>query len=159
MGDDLYHSAAFLPGGPLRRDAIARAEAGEKEKEMDEGDRGDRGTGGEGGGGHLHDVSMHLPRDAPRVRKGVGLLLMSTSIEFRHPFPSYIASHWTGNASPPGSEQRVAEDCILESVTMDEHSHRVRVRIKELNKYARIFDKASKGALFTAKTQAAIAIP
>ena len=160
MGDDLYHSAAFFPGGPLRRDAIARAEAGEKEKEMDEGDRGDRGTGGEGGGGgHLHDVSMHLPRDAPRVRKGVGLLLMSTSIEFRHPFPSYIASHWTGNASPPGSEQRVAEDCILESVTMDEHSHRVRVRIKELNKYARIFDKASKGALFTAKTQAAIAIP
>ena len=37
---------------------------------------------------------------------------------------------------------------------MDPNSHRVQVRIKELKKYSRIFDKAAKGALFKAQLEA-----
>lgn len=154
MGDDLYHSAAFFPSGRLRREAIARAEAGEKEN--DEGDSGDRDDhiimDGDSGSDRDHvdgDVSLHR-EDVPRVRKGVGLLLMSTSIEFRHPFPQYISDDWV-NQSARRSEEPQGEDSILESVTMEEDSHRVRVRIKELKKYSRILDKAAKGALFKAQ--------
>ena len=159
MGDDLYHSAAFFPSGEPRREAIARAEAGEKEN--DEGDSGDReedqGGGGEGGRDHFDGYvsPQRLPRDVPRVRKGVGLLLMSTSIEFRHPFPRYIAENWVRDTS---QLRDVEGGSILESVTMEDcdddvSSHRVRVRIRELKKYSRILDKAAKGALFKAQTE------
>lgn len=157
LGDDLYHRAAYFPEGRQREEMIALAGEGsgkedKEDKEEEEEEAGERRN-----------------NSSPKVRKGIGLMLMSKSIEFTHPAPLWMAERLGGMATantstvqvlnPPQSAVQDGVElpgqdhmALLEAVTYNLSTQRLTVRIKELNKYARIFEKAHKGALHVASS-------
>jgi 23S rRNA-/tRNA-specific pseudouridylate synthase len=137
IGDDLYHSAACLSDESKRWEAIDRISALEDKDDSEDEDNDLMSLDKELSETQNASIPFDQQSLTYKVRKGVGLLLMSTSIEFTHPFPKLI------------NTELITRKDNHTTINFDEDLNRFSVKINELNKFRSIFEKAGKGASFS----------
>ena len=171
MGDDLYHDAARVPLEAGRLDRIAQS--GElqniSEPYIDEHEVDLQSS-------ILVDMNpstLTLPSrspidssfpvesddhlsylsSGPPVRKGVGILLYSQSIDFEHPFP------WSINPADLTMKPECCQDRPASATVtaVGEGKTRLRVSVREPPKYSHLLLKAIKGATEQARRNAVAA--
>ena len=175
MGDDLYHDAARVPLEFGRLDRIAQS-GDTSEPYIDEHEVDlqssipldmnpstltlpsrapigsifpvesfHRSTG--------QDDHLSYLGSGPPVRKGVGILLYSQSIDFEHPFP------WSINPADLTMKPECCQDRPPSATVtaVGEGKARLRVSVQEPPKYSHLLLKATKGATEQARRNAVAA--
>jgi len=105
-----------------------------------------------GGADHLNS-----PDRSPQVRKGVGILLYSRSIDFEHPFPSSM-NHADLTMSSKCCPVRPASVTVTSTTAVAEGVTRLQVSISEPSKYSTLLLRAMKGAREHARRTAIAAV-
>lgn len=132
VGDTLYHDAAGIFDEDVRIQTINDLSGGDSDDGHDA-EPDQKETEGE----PIHYDQQNARTCLPKVRQGVGLLLMSVSISFEHPFPSAISCGTSCG-------------CQLDIETVAEKKTRITLTIEESPKFRKIMEKAQKGAAWKA---------
>lgn len=136
LGDDLYHDIGSLPSYSQRRQRLLEMNS----THMDDGDdevvvEGDQESS---------DVGNALSKS--KVRKKVGLCLMSVGVSFHQPHSTASVGSSMEERLRSWSMSFAKPDASCEQIALDHSPDLVTVRIPELPKYQTIMDRAREGA-------------
>lgn len=136
LGDDLYHDIGSLPTYPQRRQRLLEMNS-THDDDVNVEDVVDR----------VQESSDEgIASSKSKVRKKVGLCLMSVGVSFHQPHSPMSVESSMEDRIRSWSRSFAMPDATCEQVTLDHSSDLVTVRIPELPKYQTILERAREGA-------------
>lgn len=132
LGDDLYHDIGALPTYPQRRQRLLEMNSTRDDEDIVESNQDERDAG---------NAAFRS-----KVRKKVGLCLMSVGVSFHQPYSTLSSEFSVEERIRSWSMSFAKHDAPCEQVALDHSIGLVTVRIPELPKYRMVVKRAREGA-------------